>query len=524
MFRGILNFALGLGLASSFMAAHAAEYVAKVKPGVAFTLDQMNGVSVDDVHAPGSLVLVNIDDRHEGVLLTKLFATGGVEYVVPNFRLHRLMEAPNEVTLREQWAISKVNALHAWARAGHNGKKEIIVAVIDTGVDYNHESLKTNMVPGYDFAENDADPMDKTSFQNPGHGTHCAGIVGANGAIENGTVGIAPGVSMMPIRFLDERGGGDLMNGIKSIDYAIQNKVHVISASWGAAVPESQAKPLIEAVQRASDANVIFVAAAANDGKNNDKVSMYPANARFANTISVAASDSTDAKPSWSNYGRANVDVAAPGDKIVATLPNQKYGELSGTSMATPLVSGTVALLLSQDPTLTGAQIRSIIQATGAKVAIETACNCRVDVGAAMDVVVDRKMTVVPAAATLKTGATQVFGAVYAEGQLKFESSNPAVAEISADGTLTAKTIGETIVTVTDAKGIVAKSLPIFVADAPTEKPGEPGNPGNPGGGCPFPDEATCKIACDFLPSLPWCQGGKQIQDLDATIKMWSEL
>ncbi|HVJ64200.1 MAG TPA: S8 family serine peptidase [Bdellovibrionota bacterium] len=504
--------------------AGAKEFVAKVKPGVAFTLDQNSGMSVLDVHAEGSLILVDIDERHEGVLLTRLFNTDGVDYVVPNFKLHRLAEPVSAAALREQWAISKVNALKAWTLAGHRGKKEIVVAVIDTGVDYNHESLKTNMVPGFDYAENDADPMDKTSFQNPGHGTHCAGIIGANGAIENGTIGIAPGVSIMPIRFLDERGSGDLMNGIKAMDFAIQNNVRVISASWGAAVPESQARPLIEAVQRVSDANIVFVAAAANDGKNNDKVSMYPANARFANTISVAASNSSDGKPNWSNYGRANVDIAAPGDAILSTLPGHKYGELSGTSMATPLVSGSVALLLSQDPTLTGAQLRSILQATGSKVSIETACNCRIDVGAAMETVVAKKMTVVPAAATIKPAGTLQFGAIFGEGALRFESSNPAVAEISATGMLTAKSVGEVTVTVTDAKGTAARSLPVFVAEASSTNP-DPGEPGNPGGGeCPFPDENTCKVACEILPSLPWCSGGNQIMDLNETIQAWSEL
>jgi thermitase len=523
MTRGLLlGGALVLGAVFNGLDAKAAEFVAKVKPGVAFTLDQNMGISVLDVHAEGSIILVDIDERHEGVLLTKLYATDGVEYVVPNFKLHRLAGPVTVTALREQWAVSKVNALHAWAVAGHRGNKDIIVAVIDTGVDYNHESLASNMLPGYDFVNNNDDPMDKTSFQNPGHGTHCAGIVAANGDVENGIVGIAPGVSMMPIRFLDERGSGDLMNGIKSIDFAIKGNARIISASWGAAVPEAQARPLIEAVQRASDANVLFVAAAANDGKNNDKVSMYPANARFANTISVAASNSADAKPNWSNYGRANVDISAPGDKIISTLPGNKYGELSGTSMATPLVSGAAALLLSQDPTLTGAELRSIMQVTGAKVAIETACNCRVDVGAAMDVVIAKTMTVVPAAATLKPDASLQFGAVYSEGALRFESTNPQVAEMAADGTLTAKTQGETTIVVTDAKGQVARSLPIYVVAAGSTPPDGPGNP--PVGGCPFPDQATCDVACEFLPSLPWCQGGNQIMDLDQTIEAWSKL
>jgi len=494
----IAFFALFLAFGSSVFAA---EYVAKVKPGVAFTLDQIEGYSVTDIHAEGSLILVSIDAEDEPFKVAAMLAKEGVEYVVPNFKLHRLTKAVSPSALKEQYHIAKVRAEEAWGLAGHKGKKEIIVAVIDTGVDYNHEVLAPNMVDGYDFAENDDDPMDKTSAQNPGHGTHCAGIVGATGDVDNSTIGIAPGISMMPIRFLDERGSGDLMNGIKAIDYAIANGAKVISASWGAGVSESQAKPLIEAVKRASDAGVVFVAAAANDGKNNDKVSMYPANARFENTITVAASDISDKKPSWSNYGRANVDIAAPGHEIVSTLPG-KYGTLSGTSMATPVISGTVAFLLSENPELSGAQVLSLMQTSAAKVDIETACKCRVDVAEAYKAVKEEQMTVVPAAASIEPGSTKVFGAAFANGDLSFESTNPEVATIAEDGTLTAVKEGELKIKVTDAQGTSAESLAIYIAKKGSGG-GGPGNP--PGGECPFPDEATCKIACDFMPTLPWC-------------------
>src|SRR5690606_15653783 len=145
---------------------------------------------------------------------------------------------------------------------------------------------------------------------------------------------------------------------------AIEKGAHVISASWGATIPRSQAQPLIEAIKRATDKGIIFVAAAANDGKNNDKTDVFPANAGFDNMISVAASGASDAKPSWSNYGKSSVHVAAPGENIMSTLPADKYGNLSGTSMATPLVAGLVALLKSQDMSLTGSQVRALLQTT----------------------------------------------------------------------------------------------------------------------------------------------------------------
>ncbi|MEZ4872532.1 MAG: S8 family serine peptidase [Bdellovibrionales bacterium] len=193
------------------------------------------------------------------------------------------------------------------------------------------------------------------------------------------------------------------------MDYAIEKGVDVISASWGATISAAQAKPLIEAVQRASDAGVIFVAAAANDGRNNDATDVFPANAEFANTISVAASGSNDQKPQWSNYGRRTVHLASPGLDIMSTLPNNRYDNLSGTSMATPLVAGLVALLKSQNPELTGQDARALLQTTGAKVSIETACNCRIDAGEAMSALVEKRMFISPAAMTLSPSDSAQF-------------------------------------------------------------------------------------------------------------------
>ena len=413
--------------------------------------------------------------------------------------------------LKDQWAIAKVQAEKAWQRAGNKGNRKIIVAVIDTGVDYKHPALAPNMIAGYDFAENDADPMDKTGFQNPGHGTHCAGAVGATGLIDGGIVGLSPEVSMMPLRFLDERGSGDLNNAIKAIDYAVEKGANIISASWGAAVPRSTAAPLLEAIKRADDKGVIFIAAAANDGKNNDTTEMYPANNGFPNSITVAASGASDAKPSWSNYGTATVHVASPGENIMSTLPNSKYGNLSGTSMATPLVSGLVALMMAQDPTLTGAQVRAILQTTGAKVSIETACNCRVDAFEAVDAVLSKKMVVVPAAATVGAGETINVSALYGKAPFKFASSNSSVGTIADNGTFTAVANGSTTITVTDADGKTASSLNFNVGrksagNPPGGNPGQPPtDPGQPGD-CPLGDPAICQIICQIKPDLPFCQ------------------
>ncbi|AFY02295.1 S8 family peptidase [Bdellovibrio bacteriovorus] len=499
--------------------AFAGEYLVKYSNTRAFnmlntmTTSKVSTIQMMDHNDTASLVLVDVNKKHEAQALASLLSQPGVEYIVPNFKIRAFTAPVDAAALKEQWAIAKVQAEKAWQRAGNKGSKNVIVAVIDTGVDYTHPALAPNMITGYDFRDNDADPMDLTGFQNPGHGTHCAGAVGATGLIDGGIVGLSPEVSMMPLRFLGADGSGDLNNAIKSIDYAVEKGAQIISASWGAAVPRSQAAPLLEAVKRADDKGVIFIAAAANDGKNNDKTEMFPANNGYPNSITVAASGPADAKPSWSNYGTATVHVSAPGENIMSTLPKNKYGNLSGTSMATPLVSGLVALMKAQDPSLTGAQIRAILQTTGAKVSIETACNCRVDAYEAVEAVMSKKMVVVPSAATIKPSETLALSVLHGKTPFKFASSNSAVASVSDNGTMTAASNGSTVITVTDADGKTASTLNMHVGassgggnnPAPPDDGGGLPDPGQPGE-CPLGDPAICQIICQIKPDLPFCQ------------------
>ena len=477
-------------------------------------------VQVADQNPFGRLLKVKVQPGYEAQALAALLKNPNVESVTPNIRIHAFRApAPqvgtSAVTLRAQYALQKVSAEQAWTRAGNRGSRKIIVAVIDTGADYKHESLAPNMVTGFDFISNTTDAMDKTGGENPGHGTHCSGIIGATGLINQGTIGISPEVSIMPIRFLDENGSGDLNNGIKAVDYAIQQKVRVISASWGASIPRSQAGPLVDAVKRADDAGIIFVVAAANDGKNNDTTEVYPANAGYPNTIVVAASDANDAKPYWSNYGTKTVHLAAPGDAIMSTLPGNKYDNLSGTSMATPLVSGLVGFLLAQDSSLTGSQMRALLQSTGAKVNIQTASNTRVDAAAAVDLVLTKRLFIAPAAATLNVGESMKFSGVHGAGNYSYTVANASVGSIANDGTFKASSAGDTTIAVKDGAGSSAATLQVHVIDAnstPAPVPGKPpqdpgGTPGIPGGGdCPVGDASLCQIICQLQPDLPFCK------------------
>jgi len=499
----------------------AGEYLVKYRSNNAFstlsTMSHQSQIQVLDNHTVGRLVKVSVNPNNEAPILASLLSNPNIEYVVPNFKLHTFSAPLDPMALKNQWANAKVQAEQAWQRAGNRGNKNVLVAVIDTGVDYTHASLAPNMVQGFDFAGNDNDPMDTTGMQNPGHGTHCAGVIGATGLVDGGIIGISPEVSIMPLRFLTENGSGDLNNAIKAIDYAIANRVQVISASWGATVPRATAAPLLEAVKRADDAGVIFISAAANDGKNNDSTEVYPANNGLPNSITVAASGPNDEKPSWSNYGTAKVHLASPGLNITSTLPGNKYGDLSGTSMATPLVSGLVALMKAQNPSLTGAQARAILQVTGAKAQVQTACNCRVDALAAVDAVLTQKMFLVPSAATINASETINFQVLNGTAPFTFVSSNTSVANVTNDGILTGAGNGTTIITVTDASGKTAATLDINVGakqspppppnnpgNPPSQPPGPPNNPGTPGQ-CPLGDPMICQIICQLEPSLPFC-------------------
>jgi thermitase len=514
------------GLLGAMSSAQAAEYIVKLKKtsddtlALTQTLRTQGDVAVKDQHKAGSLLKIEFltdDKKAEAARLVQLINDPRVEYVVENIKFH-MFGTPNDPRFQEQWALQKVNAERAWDQT--TGSKDIVVAVIDTGVDAQHEDLKENMwtnpdeiagngidddgngfvddTAGWDFRDGDNNPHDETSDKNPGHGTHCAGIIGAVGDNNKGISGMTQNVSIMPVRFLGADGSGDLMNGAKAIDYAVEKGADIISASWGAAVGRSAVAPILEAIERAQQKGVIFVAAAANDGKSNDTREVYPANAGLPNVISVAASQDDDTKPSWSNFGKMNVDLASPGHKILSTLPSNKYGLLSGTSMATPLVAGLVALMASSqkdDAALKPTVAKALLQATGSQVAIETACNCRVDADAVLTALDNQTLTVVPNAITLAPEADLQFEAFGGQGPYTYAVDNSSIAGMNENGMFHAVAEGETKVMVTDANGENATSLIIRVANKP-----------EPSADCPLPNPMMCTLMCAVDPSLPWCQ------------------
>ncbi|MDD9951194.1 MAG: S8 family serine peptidase [Zetaproteobacteria bacterium] len=474
-------------------------------------------LDVVDQHQSGKLALVEaysgfVDDK----VIQRLQKDDTVEYVVENIKMYAL-DMPDDPRYEEQWALKMVGAEKQWEI--NSSSEDIVVAVIDTGIDYNHEDLAGNIwtnpgellngkdedgngfvddIHGWDFRDNNADPMDETSSKNPGHGTHCAGIIGAVGNNGVGVSGITQKVKIMPIRFLGADGSGDLFSAAKAIDYAVQNKAHVISASWGAPSQRAQVKPILEAIERAGEKGIVFVAAAANNGDSNDRVEMYPANAGYSHVISVAASDPDDGKPQWSNYGVSSVDIAAPGKDILSTLPSNTYGKLSGTSMATPLVAGEAAQLIAQAKVqgvhLTPTEVKALLQASGKKVDIETACRCRMDAGAAMTRLAQTTPTVTPYNLTLQVGATETFSAFGMKGDLVFAVNDPDVASVDASGKVKGLKEGTFKVIVKDQDGVTTESDELFVARAAPST-----------GACPFDDPLLCQVMCQIEKGFPWC-------------------
>jgi subtilisin family serine protease len=274
--------------------------------------------------------------------------------------------------LSKMYGLAKVDAPAAWKIS--KGSKDILVANIDTGVDYNHPDLANNVwrnskeidgdgidndrngyiddVVGYDFRDKDGRPFDDNS-----HGSHTFGTIAATGNNGVGVSGVSQVASVMSLRFLGgAQGSGTLEGAIGAIGYATKMGARIMSNSWGGG---GYSQALFDAVAGAK--NILFVAAAGNSGANNDTAETYPANFKLPTVLSVSATDSSDRLAVFSNFGSKTVHVAAPGVSIFSTLPNGRYGALSGTSMACPHVSGAAALILSKNSKLSALELKKVI-------------------------------------------------------------------------------------------------------------------------------------------------------------------
>lgn len=323
-------------------------------------------------------------------MLHALANSPNVLSVEPNFRLS-IDVIPDDPSFDQLWGLDNsadadIDAPEAWDLT--TGSSDMVVGVIDTGVDYNHEDLAQNIwvnplecpagrgtcvengidedgngyvddFYGWDFANNDNDPRDDNS-----HGTHVAGTIAAVGNNGKGVVGVNWNAKIMAIKFLDSRGSGYLSDAVQAIDYATMMRrdyginIRLTNNSWGGG---GYSQSMYDAIAANRNAGMLFVAAAGNDSLNNDSYAAYPASYNLNNIISVASTTSSDALSSFSNYGRTTVDVGAPGSSIYSTMPNNKYGTKSGTSMASPHVAGIAALAWGGNQAASYSDVRAAI-------------------------------------------------------------------------------------------------------------------------------------------------------------------
>ena len=364
------------------------EVLVKFKSGVSTeAIDALTARLHDRVedrleNAEGWEAIDDLDNADAASIVAQYSQLPEVEYAEPNYEIN-LEETnagplvpvlPHDPQFNDQWALANsgqkggkqgadISATLAWSIT--TGTDKLVVAVLDTGVDYTHEDLVENMwvrpatmapyhdnelgtiddLNGFNAIDSAADPMDDN-----GHGTHCAGIIGAEGENNIGIAGVNWKVQIMPLKFLNAGGSGSTKDAIEAINYVINRKkagvnVRIISASWGST---QKSRALGDVIRKAYENDILFVAAAGNSSVNNDRTPHYPSS--YPNVISVAALDRNDQLASFSNFGVKSVMIGAPGVDILSTWLGNEYEEKSGTSMATPVVSGVAALILSKNP------------------------------------------------------------------------------------------------------------------------------------------------------------------------------
>ncbi|MEM8890505.1 MAG: S8 family serine peptidase, partial [Bacteroidota bacterium] len=327
----------------------------------------------------------------------------GIKRIEPDYSYTILTGLPNDPKLSRQWAVDissanegQIDLLPAWDL--HPGEKAIIAGIIDTGIDYGHEDLHENIwqnlaedsdgdgrtielingrwvldpgdldgidadqngytddLVGWDFVNNDNNPFDDN-----GHGTHIAGIMGAKGNNGKGIAGVNWNMKLMALKAFDANGDGSLSSILPAMKYARKMGVDITNSSYGS---HAFSRIMFEEIEKHDRDHKLLVAAAGNEASNNYAQPVYPASYELDNIVAVAAGNSQAELSAFSNYGLYSVDLMAPGSNIYSTLPNGGYGYKDGTSMAAPFVTGTLALIWSFGPDLNHHQLKNILLAS----------------------------------------------------------------------------------------------------------------------------------------------------------------
>jgi subtilisin family serine protease len=382
------------------------EYVVKLKKSLKVsttnktTLRQILNSEIKSILPQQNIVVVKRPTFELRANAVKtLSAIPSVKIAEPNF-IYRINKTPNDPMLGQLWGLANTGIADSGGDIGvagvdigaekawdiQTGSKKVLVAVIDTGILYTHDDLKDNVwtnpgetgtdangkdkatngvdddangfiddVHGYDFSNNDGDPLD-----DHGHGSHCSGTIGAKGDDGKGLVGVNWDVQIMGVKFLSGDGSGTLEGATQAIDYAVKMKANILSNSWGGG---GYSQILEDSIKASNAAGALFVAAAGNESSNNDSTPSYPNSYDVPNVLSVAAINNRGQLSSFSNYGRKNVHVAAPGENIMSSTTTG-YESWSGTSMATPHVTGIAALVLANEPNISNIELKNRIIAT----------------------------------------------------------------------------------------------------------------------------------------------------------------
>jgi subtilisin family serine protease len=452
-----------------------------------------------------------------------------VEMIEPDYRINLQQNIlPNDPLLELQHGLRRLKAIEAWeiengsSNGNSNGRSKVVVAVSDSGVDWEHVDLENriwtnrNEIPdngidddgngfvddvrGWDFHSGNNDPSDPN-----GHGTHVAGIIGAEPDNHVGISGVHWDIQIMPLRFLGADGGGSTSHGIQTVLYAANNGAQILNMSWGSS---NRSRALKDALQYASNKGVLLLAAAGNNGKNSDQERNYPSSYEEVPTLlSVASSNSPGRLSGFSNRGAVTVHFAAPGSGILSTTPGNRWERSSGTSMATPMASGVAALLLSAHPELNAIEVRNaLLNGVDTFDSYENELSTAGELNALRSLAqFDENFQIWPRRVTIYPGAEFQLTPYSAQGAVSWkvlQQENQEILKVSADGLITGVSLGKVRVEAKDESGKVAQSDWIHVKERPST--------GRGGIGCSqlkqmietslTPAETTSAAASFFLP------------------------
>lgn len=441
---------------------------------IAYSLNSVGSSAQNTL--PEDIVIADVPDGETiESFMEELENTHGVEYVQPNYIYKLSATTVNDTLSSNQWYLEKIGVYDAWDTT--MGSADIKVAVLDTGADLEHEDLGLQIVAQTDVVDNDGSAAD-----DHGHGTHVAGIIAAEANNAKGVAGVAPGCRLIIVDVFGINQLGEWValtsDSIKGINYAVSQGANIINMSLGGYDNDMLFE---EAIDSAVQSGVVCIGAAGNDGDNiaNPELATmphYPSD--YDSCISVISTDQNDLKSGFSNYGPEK-DISAPGESIGSTYIGNEYVYMSGTSMATPVVSGVAALILSVNPALTVDEVKNILYTTAVDLGEEgrddVYGNGRVDAASAaaaaasslnvLSVELDTDLVEISTNGVETLTAT-VYPAWSADKTVTWSSSNEAAATV-LDGVVTPQGVGSTVITVTTNDGSFTDTCSVNVLQGP---------------------------------------------------------